>query len=331
MNVYELVNSKDIRGYLEEIHYEFNTIQVVWLIYANKKLKYAEKKAAWSEVMETMPDQPVEHVGAARSDSIFKEVRKYIQEQDELIAELEKENTKQKYVYSYSYYYEGDHGWTEEFDRKFSSLSKCLEDYHKESEYDPKIVKYQITRQTMDEPDGDMIFEYDRNGELIEVVYGSLPGWKNEMSDFAFDYIWLDFPTPFKEGDIVWVPEEERDIRWDCDGGFVLRALKTWKPGDAAEWGDESDMCAYGYFVNPNGTIYQEATSGNYMDLEYYRGPYKKNERILPALSKYIRNEISLDFLMCVYRKTMLDILVEDVMLVRWYSKDMLEEVGIME
>ena len=100
MNVYELVNSKDIRGYLEEIHYEFNTIQVVWLIYANKKLKYAEKKAAWSEVMETMPDQPVEHVGAARSDSIFKEVRKYIQEQDELIAELEKENTKQKYVYS---------------------------------------------------------------------------------------------------------------------------------------------------------------------------------------------------------------------------------------
>ena len=249
MNVYELVNSKDIRGYLEEIHYEFNTIQVVWLIYANKKLKYAEKKAAWSEVMETMPDQPVEHVGAARSDSIFKEVRKYIQEQDELIAELEKENTKQKYVYSYSYYYEGDHGWTEEFDRKFSSLSKCLEDYHKESEDDPKIVKYQITRQTMDEPDGDMIFEYDRNGELIEVVYGSLPGWKNEMSDFAFDYIWLDFPTPFKEGDIVWVPEEERDIRWDCDGGFVLRALKTWKPGDAAEWGDESDMCAYGYFV----------------------------------------------------------------------------------
>lgn len=331
MNVYELVNSKDIRGYLEEIHYEFNTIQVVWLIYANKKLKYAEKKAAWSEVMETMPDQPVEHVGAARSDSIFKEVRKYIQEQDELIAELEKENTKQKYVYSYSYYYEGDHGWTEEFDRKFSSLSKCLEDYHKESEDDPKIVKYQITRQTMDEPDGDMIFEYDRNGELIEVVYGRVPGWKTEMSDFAFDYIWLDFPTPFKEGDIVWVPEEERDIRWDCDGGFVLRALKTWKPGDAAEWGDESDMCAYGYFVNPNGTIYQEATSGNYMDLEYYRGPYKKNERILPALSKYIRNEISLDFLMCVYRKTMLDILVEDVMLVRWYSEDMLEEVGITE
>lgn len=331
MNVYELVNSKDIRGYLEEIHYEFNTIQVVWLIYADKKLKYEEKKAAWSEVMETMPDQPVEHVGAARSDSIFKEVRKYIQEQDELIAELEKEDTKQKYVYSYSYYYEGDHGWTEEFDRKFSSLSKCLEDYHKESEDDPKIVKYQIKRQTMDEPDGDMIFEYDRNGELIEVVYGRLPGWETEMIDFAFDDIWLDFPTPFKEGDIVWIPKEERDIRWDCDGGFVLRALKTWKPGDAAEWGDESDMCAYGYFVNPNGTIYQEATSGNYMDLEYYRGPYKKNERILPALSKYIKDEISLDFLMCVYRKTMLDILVEDVMLVRWYSEEMLEEVGITE
>ncbi len=331
MNVYELVNSKDIRGYLEEIHYEFNTIQVVWLIYANKELKYEEKKAAWSEVMETMPDQPVEHVGAARSDSIFKEVRKYIQEQDELIAELEKENTKQRYIYSYSYYYEGDHGWTEEFDRKFSSLSRCLEDYHKESEDDPKIVKYQIKRQTMDEPAGDMIFEYDRNGELIKVVYGNLSGWGTETIDFAFDYIWLDFPTPFKEGDIVWIPKEERDIRWDCDGGFVLRALKTWKPGDAAEWGDESDMCAYGYFVNPNGTIYQEATSGNYMDLEYYRGPYKKNERILPALSKYIKDEISLDFLMCVYRKTMLDILVEDVMLLRWYSEEMLEEVGITE
>lgn len=43
----------------------------------------------------------------------------------------------------------------QEFDRKFSSLSKCLEDYHKESEDDPKIVNYQIKRQTMDESDGD--------------------------------------------------------------------------------------------------------------------------------------------------------------------------------
>lgn len=68
----------------------------------------------------------------------------------------------------------------------------------------------------------------------------------------------------------------------------------------------------------------------NYMDLEFYKGPYKMNERILPALSKYIKGEIPVDLLLCAYRKVLLDLAADDVMLKSWYSKDMLEEIGLV-
>lgn len=70
-------------------------------------------------------------------------------------------------------------------------------------------------------------------------------------------------------------------------------------------------------------------TMYNYMDLEYYNGPYKLNEKILPALSKFIKGEIEVDFLLCVYRKVLLDVASDDIMLKSWYPKEMLEELGI--
>jgi hypothetical protein len=85
--------------------------------------------------------------------------------------------------------------------------------------------------------------------------------------------MWFDFPTPFKKGDIVWVPSVENRINWNCDGGFVLRGISTWEPSDfMKKSGDNSDMNGFGYFVNPNGTIYHEVMF-NYMDLEFYPAP----------------------------------------------------------
>lgn len=33
MDVYSLINSKDIAEYLREIHYEFNSLETSWLIW----------------------------------------------------------------------------------------------------------------------------------------------------------------------------------------------------------------------------------------------------------------------------------------------------------
>ena len=44
MDVYSLINSKDIAEYLREIHYEFNSLETAWLIWKNVYLTFDEKK-----------------------------------------------------------------------------------------------------------------------------------------------------------------------------------------------------------------------------------------------------------------------------------------------
>ena len=44
MDVYSLINSKDIAEYLREIHYEFNSLETAWLIWKNDYLTFDEKK-----------------------------------------------------------------------------------------------------------------------------------------------------------------------------------------------------------------------------------------------------------------------------------------------
>ena len=65
------------------------------------------------------------------------------------------------------------------------------------------------------------------------------------------------------------------------------------------------------------------------MELEYYYGPYKLNEKILPALSMYVKGEIEVDFLMCAYRKILLEIVSDDIMLKSWYSEEMVKKLGL--
>ena len=67
----------------------------------------------------------------------------------------------------------------------------------------------------------------------------------------------------------------------------------------------------------------------NYMNLELYKGPYKLNERILPALSKFVKGEIEVDLLLCAYRRILLDYAADDIMLRSWYAPDILKEIGI--
>ena len=55
--------------------------------------------------------------------------------------------------------------------------------------------------------------------------------------------------------------------------------------------GDSSDMCAGGFFLNEDGSIYGECMS-NYMDLEFYNKDLTGSNRTLIALSNFLKNEI---------------------------------------
>lgn len=56
MNIFSLINSKDIREYLKANDYNFSTLETAWLVYACRRLSYEEKKKYWNEIVSTMPD-----------------------------------------------------------------------------------------------------------------------------------------------------------------------------------------------------------------------------------------------------------------------------------
>ena len=338
MDALSYVNSSAIHDYLKKIEYSFDSLETAWLIYSCKKLSYIEKKKEWSELIQEMSDCPVPKRSNCRGwDSLHDLIRQYINIMDAEITDFFKDETSGEFVYMYSYLYEEDRSWTEEYETIFPSLKECLEAYREDVDeldetHNPDgtgVIKYRLKKQSLADRNEVYEIECNSNGDVMDILRNSTR--EADAADVidSFDGMWFDFPTPFKKGDIVWVPCSENNIRWNCDGAFVLLGLSTW---DANEYirnsGDTSDMNGYGYFVNENGTIYREVMH-NYMDLEYYYGPYKLNEKILPALSMYIKGEIEVDFLMCAYRKILLEIASDDSMLKSWYSEETVKKLGL--
>ena len=42
----------------------------------------------------------------------------------------------------------------------------------------------------------------------------------------SFEQMWFDFPTPFKRGDIAWIPPHYRQVTTDNYGGFFVVCIR---------------------------------------------------------------------------------------------------------
>ena len=341
MDIYSFVNSKDIREHLRKMDYRFDSLETAWLIYQCRHISYEEQKVAWTELIHTMPDCEVPKRSNCRGwNSIHAMLQEYMDTYDKIIAEFYNDDPEEKYVYMYSYLYKRDKRWTEEFDTIYGSLEECLKAYKEDVDdldetYSPDetgVLCYQLCKKSLRNPKLEFVLEYDGKGKLVEVVtYYPKKEEYEDILDYSFGGLWFNFPTPFQKGDIVWQPKHEDNIVWLCDGGFVLLGLETWEPWErVVEEGDNSDMVGFGYFVADNGEVYYEVMH-NYMDLEYYNGPYKDNERILPAVSRCVKGEIGLDFLLSIHRRLLLDRQIAELHLGNWVSNGLLEEMGLAE
>ncbi len=109
---------------------------------------------------------------------------------------------------------------------------------------------------------------------------------------------------------------------YSCRGVFVLYRLFPWTLGDRGflnrkyftegPGGDTSDMVVIGYFLREDGSFYSEWT-GNYMDLEYYRGSFTGVKRVCKALSGFIKGEMSIGHFTDAHRVFFLEKLREDL------------------
>lgn len=316
------VNSKSISKHLRDIKYDFNSKEAAWLIWQCISISLEEKHNAWKQLMEEMSDYDLgERFDYLPNNSLFELIKrniKYHKEQYDLF--LKKEDDA---IYQYSFYCTDDSSWCEDYYGVYKSLDECWKLL--EEDMDLGIELIHIRKR------------YISTNKIIEVRYTPSRVVMDIFStcmdeayaiEEGFDCMWFDFPVPFEQGDILTPIHLQGPVyRWSEMGPFVMDNITPWQTElnervKNSTHGDTSDMLAWGYFLDPDGRIYHEGTDYNYMNLDYYNGPFDGPRRLLIAISNYIKGKIRLELLLCAYRKINMDEAGYDVMLYNWFIED---------
>lgn len=326
MDIFKFINSKDIREYLKTINYDFNSLETAWLIYQHASSTIKDRHNAWKELIKTMPDCKIkERMNTNSHASLHDYLRKYIDYEENILDEFF--TSTENWIYTVEWFEQDTWFSSDKFYKTFEKAqSELLEEFKDwEIKYDYRITKQKIESKkyirvcfdTNNQPYDYDISEYPE--ELTEVIYG------------VFEGLWFDFPTPFKKGDILCQYDSDgEESSGFCRGPFVAKGIT---PDNVSEWtrkdGDTSDMNAWGYFQDPDGTIYYEVMH-NYMNLEYYRGELTEKRRILKALSNFIKGEIDVELMCRAYHYLMCDEYTKDS-IPRGFTDEGLKLAGVIE
>lgn len=322
MDILRFINSKDIREHLRNINYEFNSLEAAWLIYQCKTATIEEKHTAWQGLIKTMPDCVIlERSNTKQQKSLHEYLKQYIGLQRNLIQEFYTPTSD--YVYTLDWLEEDQWLFGRRPFRTVEELQKWFARVCKQERHAYRISKEEI--------EGNHFVEtlFFKN-QLYDCCVSYFPNDYEILYD-VFNGLWFDFPTPFKKGDILCEYDKEGNERSGyCRGPFVMTAITPMGARERTRmYGDETDMNAWGYFQNEDGTIYHESM-WNYMDLEYYRGDLDGKRRILKTLSNHIKGDIDVGLFAKAYHLILCEEHTKDVY-PHEHTKESLQLAGLVE
>lgn len=333
MDIYSYVNSRDIGDYLKSVNYEFNSKEAAWLIWQCFSISLEEKHEAWVQLIKEMPDFDLgERFSYLPENSLYELIRRTINLDKKCLEVFEKKEAGA--VYRYRFYCFGDHSWCEDYESIYSSLEECWNEIEKDTDLNIEVIdikkQYISTNRTIE-------VRYLPSRTVMDVCsYNYEEDENNVKIEDSFCEMFFDFPVPFEKGDIlVPVHKPGPSHRWSECGPVVMSSITPLEKElnervQNATCGDSTDMLVWGFFQDPDGRIYHEGEF-NYMDYEFYKGPFKGPRRLLIALSNFVKGNIRVELLLTAYRKVIMDEVCDDVMLHSWYSKEELSLAGLKE
>ncbi len=298
MDIFQYVNSKDIRAHLENIGYQFNALEAAWLVCQCHTATMEEKHAAWREIIDTMPDMRVEFADES-FESLHQLLRDNMAEEQRWFQSFVSPDASAVYEFEY-YERKTNHRCSSrpfaEYNACISAMKKSVAVY-KNGEISPIIIRKTIVDAVESNPSSVVVDPYGIVKEIFKWNY--------------YDDLWFAFPTPFQKGDIVFAPNGNEEILFEeilYDDAFVLTETATdIFSRTNKHMCDSTDMTAYGYFQKEDGTLYAECMH-HYMDLERY--PEEKltgKKRILKALSNQMKGEIDAVVFARAYHQILLE------------------------
>lgn len=332
MDICKYINSRPIRDYLRKMEYDFNAKEAAWLINQCNSISLVEKHKAWKQLMKEMPDYDLgKRFDYLPDNSLYELIRGNIKN-DEKLYELFKKKEADA-VYQYRFYCPNDSSWCEDYDGIYSSLEECWSEIEDDMDLDIEIIdirkRYISSNKTIE-------VRFTPNRTVMNIYSNYKDDEKIDVLEVNFDEMWFEFPVPFEKGDIlVPVHRPGPNYKWSEWGPIVMDSISPWEKElneriQNSIHGDSSDMLVWGFFQDPDGRIYHECEF-NYMDYEYYKGPFDGPRRLLTALSNFIKGNIRVELLLTAYRKIIMDEVCDDVMLHSWFSKEELSLAGLKE
>ena len=147
----------------------------------------------------------------------------------------------------------------------------------------------------------------DNNGIPFEIeeLKNIMTDEENALYD-SFKEMWIDVPTPFQKGDIVFINHQKLGRSRDP---FVLTTLCTDKDTESHQrkykfrlkYGDMRQMVADGYRLKQsNGELWYDG-GYYYLNLEYFRGDMSGHRRALKVIQDYYQNKQDIGSCMITY------------------------------
>lgn len=333
MDIYQFINSRDIREHLQNLNYQFSSIEAAWLVWHSHNHSLQEKHAAWKQIIDTMPDCDIKE---RRNTDYHPSLHHFLQEiMDADCACIEAFRAEDsKATYSYSYYLADENHTFEEYHRLFSSLDDCLNtairDLRSECEDESdecfRKHKVKVLKRWTDAADDDLIlsFTIDKSVWLIESAVPHKP----EVEYYGLNGLWFNFPTPFQKGDLI------VSAIGDSSDPIVLLEIATehklveyW-----ARRGDYTDMSVLGYTLCGKTNTLERGIftdrDSTYMDMEFFRGKLSGAQRVLLPLSNLVKDKISLDLFMNAYYILLHKSAIK--FMKNWYTEEGLKLAGLI-
>ena len=330
------LNSKDIAEHLRKINYEFSPEEAAYVVHEARNVPLFEKHEAYGELIARYPDCILEkRNGDFETQPLSVFLQELMRLETEYIAECK--TSSPNAAYTYSAYTEDMYGrlsWFEDGAREilYPTYEACFRAASEEEAVKLRVKKTYFGRRESVE------LELFPDGEVLSVTVSG----KDEGITTAFDWFWIDLPTPFRHGDLLRCIAETSPRGEDLF--VILETMSTWggkelkengfrdcgnKPNmerrrgelDFKAWdrlieyrkknGDIGDMNFEGYEVKPNGEVVWD-TYATYLDFERCRD-VPENKKVLLSLSAYTKGEIAEDLLLNAYRYHVLKAMLSEM------------------
>ena len=282
MDFLRFVDSRAVREHWKKIGYTCDARQTAWLISVCDSVTLRERHNAWNELIETMPDCPLEQrMNVVPRDSLHQVLRE--------IMEIDQRNLEDFFrdeedaVYQYTFSSETVYTWENVF--LFSSFETCRKAMEQARSEEPDILAFDVTKRYLDRPKP--FFTMHLSKDLQPMGINRWPCRDKQESltvHCSLEGLWFPFPLPFEKGDLVCQRHHPNDplvLKW-CD----LKGVTDWNRKN----GGLSDMFLTVYESDEDGRIFHHSVP--LWNLEYYEKPLAGTERVLLALQYFYKGKL---------------------------------------